>query len=211
MSRIPDPAAHDRVTVVSASHPVATLSPVSAVGAIIESRRGMRGRMRQVTTARAVALAIALTSALAGCVPQPSPSASVSASTTATFVSVVDGDTIRTSAGRVRLIGIDTPERDDCGYDDAAALIERMLSPGDEVALELPPGENDTDRFGRLLRFVATADGEDVGLAQLQAGNAVARYDSTDGYPWHPREEEYHAAQLATRDANGRVVTVACG
>lgn len=45
---------------------------------------------------------------------------------------------------------------------------------------------------------------------QLQAGNAVARYDSTDGYPAHPREDVYHAAQLATLGAEGTVLTTAC-
>ena len=45
---------------------------------------------------------------------------------------------------------------------------------------------------------------------QLEAGNAIARYDSTDGYPAHPREAAYHAAQLASRGADGSVITLAC-
>ncbi|MGC4154463.1 MAG: thermonuclease family protein [Propionicimonas sp.] len=126
------------------------------------------------------------------------------------FVSVVDGDTIRTEAGTVRIIGIDAPERGECGHQEASATIEKLLAPGDLVWLELPPGQNDRDRHGRLVRFVTTESGVDVGLAQLEAGNAVARYDSTDGYPEHPREAAYHAAQIATRDADGGVVTTSC-
>lgn len=127
-----------------------------------------------------------------------------------TFTAVVDGDTVTTSAGTVRLIGIDTPERGQCGHDEAAAVISALVSPGDPVTLELPEGENDADAHGRLLRYVATRDGVDLGLAQLEAGNAVARYDSTDGYPAHPREAAYRAAQRATLGRDGSVVTSTC-
>lgn len=150
----------------------------------------------------------------------PSPSATPTADATsappsvigetATFLSVVDGDTVETSAGTVRLIGIDTPERGECGSDEAAATIWRVVGSGDVVMLELPAGQNDQDHYGRLIRFVTTSEGVDLSLLQIESGNAIARYDSTDGYPKHPREAAYHAAQLATRSDFGRVVTVAC-
>ena len=144
--------------------------------------------------------------------PPPRPSATSGAAeiTTSAVVSVVDGDTLTTDAGTVRLIGIDTPERSQCGHDKATAAIGRLLAPGDPVTLELPAGQNDQDRHGRLIRYVTTTDGVDLGLMQLQAGNAIARYDSTDGYPAHPREATYHAAQLATPGPNRTVITLAC-
>jgi hypothetical protein len=40
---------------------------------------------------------------------EPVASAAAPASDSTTFLSVVDGDTIQTSAGTVRIIGIDTP------------------------------------------------------------------------------------------------------
>lgn len=49
-----------------------------------------------------------------------------------------------------------------------------------------------------------------MGSAVLGAGLAVARYDSTDGYPAHPRESDYRAAQTATLPADGSVVTADC-
>lgn len=179
--------------------------------------------------AAAAAILVAVV-ALAGCVPEPTreetgrtPAASATSSSTpantpvetpdaatAEFVSVVDGDTIETSEGTVRIIGIDTPERGECGHDAASAVFGALFAAGDPVVLELPPGQNDRDRHGRLLRFVTTAGGIDIGLAQLQAGSAVARYDSADGYPAHPREADYRAAQLATLSADGRVVAVGC-
>ncbi|MDT0143223.1 thermonuclease family protein [Microbacterium sp. PRC9] len=148
--------------------------------------------------------------------PTPTSAAEVgstsaeSASEQITFVSVVDGDTIETSAGTVRIIGIDTPERGECGADDASGEIETQLAPGDTLTLELPAGENDQDQYGRLIRYATTTAGVDLGLLQLQGGNAVARYDSSDGYPAHPREVDYHAAQLATLGSDGSVMTVAC-
>ena len=128
----------------------------------------------------------------------------------ATFVAVVDGDTIETSAGTVRLVGIDAPEHGECGYSEASMTIGRLVLPGDAVVLELPVGENDRDQYDRLIRFVTTEAGVDLGLWQLEAGNAIARYDSTDGYLEHPREAECHSAQVADAGPDGSVVTVAC-
>ena len=148
--------------------------------------------------------------------PAPAPPAAASPTPTApgtpttAFVAVVDGDTIETSAGTVRLIGIDTPERGECGHDQASSAIGRLLATGDPVTLELPEGQNDHDRYDRLIRYVITTDGVDLGLVQLQAGNAIARYDSTDGYPRHPREAAYHAAQIATFGPDGSVITTSC-
>lgn len=130
--------------------------------------------------------------------------------TSATFEAVVDGDTVRTDAGTVRIIGIDTPERGECGYDAAADALRALLAPGDEIELRLPDGENDQDRYGRLIRSVISTGGVDVALHQIEQGLAVARYDSTDGYPEHPAQGAYHDAQRATLDADGAVVTVAC-
>ncbi|MBD3756775.1 MAG: thermonuclease family protein [Microbacterium sp.] len=167
--------------------------------------------MRGIWGLAAVAAAVLV---LTGCAAEPTPLATPPASTAAepavTIDSVVDGDTIETSAGTVRIIGIDAPERGECGYDEASALVASLLRPGDAVVLQLPDGENDQDQHGRLLRYVDTVDGVDVAAAVLAAGLAVARYDSTDGYPAHPRETAYRAGQLATLTASGDVSTTAC-
>lgn len=155
--------------------------------------------------------------ALAACTPAPgsifpsTPELSQPATTeTVMFAAVIDGDTIETSAGTVRIIGIDTPERGECGHDEASAALGRLVAVGDPLVLSLPAGENDRDDYGRMLRSVATADGTDLGRVQIDAGNAVARYDSIDGYPAHPLESAYRAAQTAVLDADRRVITVAC-
>jgi len=167
--------------------------------------------MRGVWGAVVVAIAAGL---LVGCAPGSTSGAAPSATPTVesqiTFASVVDGDTIETSAGTVRIIGIDAPESGACGYPEASALVSSLLSPGDPTILTLPEGENEADQYGRILRYVDTAQGVDIGLSLLTAGLAVARYDSTDGYPAHPRESDYHAAQVATLSPDGAVTTVAC-
>lgn len=161
-----------------------------------------------------VVVVAVVASVLVGCAPGPTtdapPSATPPVDAPVTFVSVIDGDTIETSAGTVRIIGIDAPETGECGYAEASALVSSLLSPGDLAMLTVPDGENEADQYGRILRYVDTTQGTDVALSLLAAGLAVARYDSTDGYPAHPRESGYHAAQIATLSADGAVATVAC-
>lgn len=111
---------------------------------------------------------------------------------------VVDGDTVDVDGiGRVRVIGIDTPERGKCGYESATAAMT-VLVLDREVTL-VAGAVDDADRYGRLLRYLDTADG-DAGLALVEAGWAIARYDSRDGYGRHLRESEYVAADAASPD-----------
>jgi endonuclease YncB( thermonuclease family) len=112
---------------------------------------------------------------------------------------VIDGDTVVIDSGQhVRFIGIDTPERGQCGYAEATAAMRNMVY-GKAVVLTTG-ARDDTDKYGRLLRYVDLPDGTDTGLAQIQAGLAIARYDSRDGYGHHPRQEQYIAADEASPD-----------
>lgn len=117
--------------------------------------------------------------------------------TRATIERWVDGDTVVTSAGRVRLLGIDTPERGQCGFGPATSLANRLAPAGAVVSLLAAPDDDDTDKYGRLLRYVQ-AGAVDVGYELISDGSAVARYDSRDGYGAHPREDAYVAADAAS-------------
>ena len=111
---------------------------------------------------------------------------------------VIDGDTIVVSGGvRVRLIGIDTPERGSLGYSESTDALSALVR-GRRVVL-VPGARDDIDVHGRLLRYVE-ADGADVGLAMLRSGQARSRYDSRDGYGAHPREKAYIEADTAAPD-----------
>lgn len=107
---------------------------------------------------------------------------------------VIDGDTVLTDAGRVRLIGIDSPERGQPGYYEAKQNLHYELPRGTRVFLVSVNTKPNTDHYGRLLRYVYVGD-RDIGLQQLRLGHARARYDSRDGYGAHPRESVYIATQ----------------
>ena len=137
--------------------------------------------------------------------PEPSAEASATQSATPTRVAgprpkprrtyvvsrVIDGDTVELGTGDdVRIVGIDTPERGECGYAEATANMVRLVA-GKRVRLGI--SDEDHDRYGRLLRYVDIG-AMDAGLRQIKNGLAIARYDSRDGYGEHPREARYIAA-----------------
>jgi endonuclease YncB( thermonuclease family) len=125
---------------------------------------------------------------------------------TVTVSRVIDGDTIEVSDGnRVRLIGIDTPERGECGYDEATAALRSLIG-GAQVRL-VPGARDDVDRYGRLLRYVE-ADGMDANLEMVRSGLAITRYDSRDGYGRHDREDAYVAAERAAPSSACRAAPV---
>jgi micrococcal nuclease len=74
---------------------------------------------------------------------------------TGRVTSVIDGDTIDVeingSEYRVRYVGVNTPERDESCYSEARSANAAMVQ-GQTVTLVRDVSE--TDRYGRLLRFV---------------------------------------------------------
>ena len=89
---------------------------------------------------------------------------------------IVDGDTFDVSleccpcvpSFRVRVLGIDTPERGACYFGEATAALEAMIG-GRRVALETD--HTDHDMYGRWLRWV-WADGELVNARLVAQGYA---------------------------------------
>ena len=146
------------------------------------------------------ALALACLTAVTGCDATQQPPGDQSAAEVVRVQYVTDGDTIRLTDGRdVRLIGIDTPERGSCGYDEARNLLAQLLRE-EPVTITEAPGQ-DADRYDRLLRYVEAGE-RDVAEVLIDRGWARARYDSLDGYPEHPRQDDYRAAD-ATSDNRG--------
>ncbi len=127
--------------------------------------------------------------------PRPKPPAL--APRTHLVVHVVDGDTVDLANGeRVRLVGMDTPERGECGYEESSARLSQLVL-GRRV--RLVESDEDRDGYGRLLRYL-DVDGVDAGLTLVREGHAIARYDSRDGYGFHPREPEYLRADASSPD-----------
>lgn len=89
---------------------------------------------------------------------------------------VSDGDTFRATCParvRVRLLLIDSPERDQQPFgDQARAALLRLIRPGDPVSLELDVVPK--DRYGRLLAYAFLPDGRLVNEEMARSGFAVA-------------------------------------
>ena len=106
-----------------------------------------------------------------------------SAPETATVTQVIDGDTIIIGTGqRVRYIGIDTPEvypQPEAGGMEAWQA-NRKLVEGKKMRLERDV--SDTDKYGRLLRYVyvgdvlVNAELVRLGLAEAKAYPPDTRY-----------------------------------
>ena len=92
---------------------------------------------------------------------------------------VVDGDTVYTKDGtKIRLHGIDTPERDQPYGKQATGALDALIET--KVFVE----EKDTDRYGRLVGVLYTAEGLNVNLEMVCSGHAwwyerYARFDSS--------------------------------
>ncbi|MEX1177919.1 MAG: thermonuclease family protein [Nitriliruptor sp.] len=145
-----------------------------------------------------VASAVLLALVVSACVPAAG-GGDDAAGTRWTVERVIDGDTVhaRSSDGaeeRVRVIGIDSPERGECGFGPATGRMTDLVA-GREVELVVA-SRAARDRYDRLLAYV-DVDGVDAGLTLVEEGLAVARYDSRDGYERHPREDRYVAADAA--------------
>lgn len=125
-------------------------------------------------------------------VPTTSAPKTSTISSESSLIRVIDGDTIVVNINgveeKVRLVGIDTPERGECGFAEATQALELLLSLPSLGLVEA--GGDDRDRYGRLLRYL-DIDGQDPGLELIRAGLAKAAYDSRTGYGKHTREDSY--------------------
>ena len=131
-------------------------------------------------------------------VEPPSPQPPASGPVTTGF-EAVDGDTVERGEVSVRVLGIDTPEVGECGYERATAVTERFLSGG--IRLTQRSGK---DQYGRVLAYVEDEQGRDLGTVLIRKGLANARYDGTDGYDWHPNQDRYNRIDGRVRHDCGR-------
>lgn len=134
--------------------------------------------------------ASALAAMLAGCDPLTAPLAPAHAAETVSTTSgvvdrVIDGDTVDVLLAtggepvRVRILGIDTPETVDpdapvqCWGPEANAWAHQQLD-GTTITVTADPVADDTDRYGRLLRYVLLPDGSNYSVRAAETGMARA-------------------------------------
>lgn len=132
-----------------------------------------------------------------------------------TVAAVVDGDTIKVSlrgeTETVRLIGVDTPEKDhprrevECFGAEATRYTTQLLL-GKTVALEADSQGADRDRYGRLLRYVwVMPDGKDASAEIIRNGFGLAY----TAFPFD-RLEEYRQLQRQARALSVGLWASAC-
>jgi len=133
-----------------------------------------------------------------------------------TVTRVVDGDTFKMSNGeKVRLLGIDSPEKydsdkldrdsDEKGMDkktikrlgELASQYVKNLVEGKKVYLVKEPNYQDRDKYGRLLRYVYLDDGTFVngkivqdGYAQVYEAFPVSKSEELRKYQREARENK---------------------
>jgi len=91
---------------------------------------------------------------------------------------VIDGDTIYIEGGeKVRLICIDTPETDESGYQEAKDYLESLIL-YEEV--KLVDDISERDKYGRLLKYIYTEDGDFVNELIVKNGYGKAYLYSPD-------------------------------
>jgi micrococcal nuclease len=116
--------------------------------------------------------------AVAGCARTSTESTHESA----TVARVGDGDTLDVRGGdRVRLVQIDAPELGpgECYARESRRELERLAVRGDRVELESDPRLDDTDRYGRLLRYVHAA-GTNLNVELVRRGAAAPYFRGGD-------------------------------
>ncbi|MEM1026118.1 MAG: thermonuclease family protein [Myxococcota bacterium] len=114
---------------------------------------------------------------------------------------IVDGDTLVTDDGTtLRLFGIDTPERGECGFEEGTKALRRYV--GDGPIRWSPPRPNRGDRGGAMDKYGRSiaevfVDGRSINLAMLEAGFARSTWFSA-------RVDSYRAAEArARREGSG--------
>ncbi len=127
--------------------------------------------------------------------------------TSASLSYAFDGDSMEVDIdGRteeVRLLGINAPEGDECFGGEARDTLIGMIADQDLVLVE-GPGD-DTDRYGRLLRYVYV-DGENVNGRMLAEGRAVTLQGD------HRHNDEFvEIGNLAAEAMLGMWAADACG
>ncbi|MBI5681391.1 MAG: thermonuclease family protein [Methanobacterium sp.] len=98
---------------------------------------------------------------------------------------VVDGDTINIEGiGRIRLSGVNTPERDEAGYQGAKDFVTSLCL-GKTVGLDIDDAKH-YDKYGRTLAVVYAGD-TNVNAELLKRGYAEIMYilpSEFDPYSW---------------------------
>lgn len=83
---------------------------------------------------------------------------------------IIDGDTLEVDGRRIRLVGINTPERGELGFYEATNFLESLCPIGSKAGLDIDDAEP-KDKYGRTLAVVYCR-GINVNVELLRQGYA---------------------------------------
>ncbi len=120
---------------------------------------------------------------------------------------VIDGDTLDVTLAsgmreRVRVIGIDTPERGAC-YFTQASHRTTSLTLGKRVVLRGDPTQDTRDRYSRLLAYVDIGGSQDLGVRLVREGYAAVYVFERP----FARLTAYRSAAASAKSANAGLYT----
>jgi len=125
---------------------------------------------------------------------------------------IVDGDTIEVDGiGKVRLIGVDTPETVDprkpvqCFGKEATQKTTQMLL-GKKVHLESDPSQGEKDKYNRALRYVFLEDGTNFNKWLIENGYA---HEYTYNLPYK-YQLEFKSAERSARESRKGLLVAYC-
>ncbi|GAA3389686.1 thermonuclease family protein [Streptomyces roseoviridis] len=137
--------------------------------------------------------------------PTTKPSPPPAAPPRVVVLRIIDGDTLevrgdgrilpKDDVARVRLLGIDTPERGACFADDATARTTALLPPGSRIRAQRDVEL--VDRYDRHLLYVWNAQGTFVNESLVRSGHAEAVLHPPNDKHW----TRLSAAEAAARQA----------
>jgi micrococcal nuclease len=125
-------------------------------------------------------------------------------------LAITDGDTLEVrlsdgSVDKVRLIGINSPEKRECWADEATLALSAMAPVGAEVGLT--SDRSDRDRFDRLLRYIWVGSFS-INEDMVRRGAAISRRYPPDT----AMAERFESAQAEAKNAGlGLWASEACG
>ena len=125
-------------------------------------------------------------------------------------VSITDGDTVKVEFAQgtvepVRLIGVNSPDANECWVNEAGRALASIVPPGSEIGITADV--SDRDDFDRLLRYLWVG-GLSVNEEMVRRGAAIARRYAPDT----AMAERLEGAQLEAKEAElGLWAPDACG
>ncbi|NBX67265.1 MAG: hypothetical protein EBQ96_09760 [Proteobacteria bacterium] len=117
------------------------------------------------------------------------PSLHIGEAVTGKVTRVVDGDSLYVADKKLRLWGVDAPDKDDFGYKESRKALRELVQ--DKTLMCVC---KELDRHGRSMAICTLENGDDIGKKLIRTGWALDYRKHTHGY-YEKAEDEAKAAK----------------